>query len=59
MLFTDNKVNNSNILKNTAHVDFNDKNLDNVRFVKVNCMPATGEHLTVKNIMLATQFVIM
>ena len=37
------------MIKNTAHVDFNDKNLDNVRFVKVNSMPAVGEHLTAKH----------
>ena len=28
-----------------ADVDFNDKNNDNFRFVKVNFMPALGEHL--------------
>ena len=32
--------------KNTAHVAFNDKNVDNVRFVKINIMPAFGEPLT-------------
>ena len=32
-------------MNNTAHVDFNDKNLYNVRFVKVNSMPAVQEHL--------------
>ena len=32
-------------IKNTAHVDFNDKNLDNIRFVKNNSMPAVREHL--------------
>ena len=31
------------IIKSTAHVDFNDKNFDNVRFVKVNSMPADGD----------------
>ena len=36
------------IFKVTALVDFNDKNLDNVRFVKVNSMPAVGEHQRVK-----------
>ena len=46
--YVDNKFNDSSIIKNTAHVDFNDKNLDNVRFVKVNSMPAVGEHLTAK-----------
>ena len=42
------KFNDPSIIKNTAHVDFNAKNLDNVRFVKVNRMPAVGEHLTAK-----------
>ena len=46
--YFDKKFNDSSILKNTAHVDFNDKNLDNVRFIKVNSMPALGEHLTAK-----------
>ena len=32
--------------KNTAHVHFSDKTLNNVRYVKVNSMPAVGEHLT-------------
>ena len=36
------------LIKNTAHVDFNDENLDYVRFVKVNSMPAVREHLTPK-----------
>ena len=34
------------IKRNTTHVDFDDKNLDNVRFVKVNSLPAVREHLT-------------
>ena len=46
--YVDNKFNHPSIIKNTAHVDFNDKNLDNVRFVKVNSMPAVKEHLTAK-----------
>ena len=46
--YVDNLFNPPSIIKNTAHVDFNDKNLDNVRFVKVNSMPAVGEHLTAK-----------
>ena len=33
--YVDNKFDDPSIIKNTAHVDFNDKNLDNVRFVKV------------------------
>ena len=31
-----------------GHVDFNDKNIDNVRFVKVNILPAINQHLTPK-----------
>ena len=46
--YVDNKFNDPTIKKNTTHVDFNDKNLDNVRFIKVNSMPAVGEQLTAK-----------
>ena len=35
-----------NIIRNNAHVDFNDEILDNVRFVKVNSRPAVRKHLT-------------
>ena len=35
--------------RSTAHLHFNDKNFDNVRFVEVNSMPAVGERLTAKN----------
>ena len=45
-LNVDNKFNDSSRTKNTAHVDVNDKNLDNVGFIKVNSLPAIGEHLT-------------
>ena len=44
----DNNFNDPSITKNTAHVDFIDKNEDNVRFVKLNSMPAVGKHLTAK-----------
>ena len=40
--------NDPSIIKKTEHVDFNDKNLDNVRFVKVNRMPAIVEQLIAK-----------
>ena len=33
-------------IKIIAHVAFNDKSLNNVRFVKVNSMPAVREHPT-------------
>ena len=47
-LYVDNKFKHQSIIKNTAHVEFNGQNLDNVRLVKINSMPAVGEHLTVK-----------
>ena len=47
-IYVDNKFNDPSIIKNTAHVDFNDKNLDNVRFVKINSTPAVQEHFTPK-----------
>ena len=40
--------NDSRIIKNTNHVDFNDKNLNNVLFVKVNSIPTLEEQLTPK-----------
>ena len=46
--YVDKNFNDPSIIRNTAHVDVNDKNLDNVRFVKVNSMPAVREHLTPK-----------
>ena len=46
--FVDNKINDPSIKKNTAHVNFNDKNLDNVFSIKVNSMPTLEEHLTLK-----------
>ena len=36
------------VQKNRAHVEFNDKKFKNVRFVRVNSMPAVGENLTAK-----------
>ena len=48
MLYVDIKFNDPSILKHTAHVDFNDKNPEKVRFVEVNSMSAVVEHLTAK-----------
>ena len=48
-IYVDNKFNDPSIIRNNAHVDFNDKNLDNVRFVKVNSLPEVREHLTPKH----------
>ena len=55
-LYVDNNFNDTSVIKNTAHVDFNDKNLDNFRFVKVDSMPELGEHLTAKNYVDQTFF---
>ena len=46
--YVDNKFNDSSIIKNTDHVDFNDKDIDNVGWIKVNKWPRDGEHLTPK-----------
>ena len=46
--YIDEKCNDPSIIRNTTHVDFNDKNLDNVRFINVSSTPAVGEHLTAK-----------
>ena len=35
-------------MRNTRHVDFNNLNLDNVRFVKVSLYSAPAEHLRAK-----------
>ena len=47
-LYVDKNVNHPSRRKKTAHGNFNDKNLDNVRLGKVNTMPAIGEFLTAK-----------
>ena len=46
--YVDNKFNDSSIIKNTDHVDFNDKNLDYVHSIKVNSYPTLDEQLTPK-----------
>ena len=46
--YVDNEFNDSSIIKNTDHVDFNDKILDNVHSIKVNSYPTLDEQLTPK-----------
>ena len=46
--YVDKNFNDLSIIKNSAHVNFNDKNPNNVRFIKVNSMSAVREHLTLK-----------
>ena len=46
--YVDNKFNDPSTIKNTDHVDFNDKILDNVHSIKINSFPTLEEHLTPK-----------
>ena len=46
--YVDSKFNDSSIIKNIDNVDFNDKDIDNVGWIKVNKWPRDGEHLTPK-----------
>ena len=47
-IYLANEFNEFNIIKNTAHVDFNDKDLDNVHSFKVNSFPTLEDQLTPK-----------
>ena len=46
--YVDKKFNDSSIIKSVDNVDFNDKDIDNVGWVKVNKWPKDAEHLTPK-----------
>ena len=46
--YVDNKFNDPSLIKNVDNVDFNDKDIDNVGWVKVNKWPKDGKHLTSK-----------
>ena len=46
--YVDNKFNDPSILKNTAHIDLNDRNITNARFIQVNQLPQIDGHLTAK-----------
>ena len=47
--YVDILINDPWIIENTAHINFNDENLDNNRFFKVDSFPATPEHSTAKS----------
>ena len=47
-IYVDYIFNNPGIIKNIAHVDFNDKNLKNVLFVNVESLLSIIQHLTLK-----------
>ena len=46
--YVDNLFNNSSIVKNDAHIDLNDRNITNCRFLSVNQLPQIDSHLTAK-----------
>ena len=46
--FVDNLFNDPSIVKNTEHIDLNDRNITNARFIKVNQWPQIDSHLTPK-----------
>ena len=46
--YVDNFFNDSSIIKNTEHIDLNDKNITNARFIQVNQLPQIDSHLTAK-----------
>ena len=46
--YVDKKFNDPSMIKNSTHVGFNDKNLDEVRFIRVNSMPILEEQLSPK-----------
>ena len=46
--YVDNLFNDPSILKNTAHIDLNGRNITNARFIQVNQLPQIDSHLTLK-----------
>ena len=46
--YVDNLFNDPSILKNTEHIDLNDRNITNARFIQVNQLPQIDSHLAAK-----------
>ena len=46
--FVDILFNDPSIIKNSAHIDLNDRNITNCRFLSVNQLPQIDSHLTAK-----------
>ena len=44
--FVDTLFNDPNMIKHTSHVEFNDKNLNEIRFIKIKSLPAINQHRT-------------
>ena len=47
-IYVDNLFNDPSIIKNNAHIDLNDRNITNARFIQVNQLPQLDSHLTAK-----------
>ena len=46
--YVDNLFNDPSIVKNTEHIDLNDRNITNARIIQVNQLPQIDSHLTAK-----------
>ena len=46
--YVDNLLNDPSIVKNYAHIELNDRNITNARFIQVKQLPQTDSHLTAK-----------
>ena len=46
--YVENLFNDPSILKNSAHIDLNDRNITNARFIQVIQLPPIDSHLTAK-----------
>ena len=46
--YVDTLINDPSIIKNTAHIDMNDKNFTNARSIQVNQLSQIDSHLTAK-----------
>ena len=46
--YVDNLFADPSIIKNSAHIDLNDRNITNARFIQVNQLPQIDSHLTAK-----------
>ena len=46
--YVDNLFNDPSIVKNDVHIDLNDRNITNARFIQVNQLPQIDSHLTAK-----------
>ena len=46
--YVDNLFNDPSLIKNSAHIDLNDRNIANARFIQVNQLPQIDSHLTAK-----------